>query len=268
MSYKAVSDAAIDIWIVREREEQLSGKAMHTYHSDSIALKDNSLFDLWTTHAEREESLKYGLNEEGRKSFLYRRAIRRLILRKYTKRQPRELVIESDSFSGKPMLGGQMSDVCFSSSSSGGLMAVAVGHEMRLGVDIEKETDDLSGKESLQLARNFFSTREYNQILRTGPPDSRRELFFKLWVLKEAWAKARGQGLGQPLDSFSILLQDSPKLLMDEREKDTQSESGWQLATFNPSAGYVGAIAYESRIPVNQLNINHVTREDFLNNMA
>ena len=66
------------------------------------------------------------------------------------------------------------------------------------GVDVEqiRETKDLN-----EIAARYFSKAEYLRLL-TVPEPLRTESFYRCWTMKEAYLKARGEGLGLPLDSF------------------------------------------------------------------
>ncbi len=91
---------------------------------------------------------------------------------------------------GKPQLDDGR---CFSLSHSGSYAVCAVS-DCDIGVDIE-----LPHKDSLRLARRFFTGSEYERIAASDNPD---ELFCQLWTIKESFIKATGKGLSTPLSSF------------------------------------------------------------------
>jgi 4'-phosphopantetheinyl transferase len=70
---------------------------------------------------------------------------------------------------------------------------------MAIGVDVER-TDRIVEFE--MLAARFFSASETAALarIRTDP----RTRFYDLWTLKEAFIKATGKGLSQPLSSFGF----------------------------------------------------------------
>jgi len=78
------------------------------------------------------------------------------------------------------------------------LLALARGRE--IGVDLERERDDF---DPLPIARRFFFGAELAAI-QAAAPGMRRDLFFRLWVAKEAVLKANGAGLSRALDSFGV----------------------------------------------------------------
>jgi 4'-phosphopantetheinyl transferase len=76
--------------------------------------------------------------------------------------------------------------------------------------------------------------------LRALSPDLRPEGFFLCWTRKEAYLKARGQGLQVPLDSFSVsLTPGEPEVL------ESTDSSRWSLRSFEPAPRYVAAVVGE-----------------------
>jgi 4'-phosphopantetheinyl transferase len=65
--------------------------------------------------------------------------------------------------------------------------------------------------ELARIAARFFAPAECRQ-LDAAPADSRRELFFAFWTLKEAYIKATGHGLSMPLADFAFDLAASPSV--------------------------------------------------------
>ena len=109
---------------------------------------------------------------------------------------------------------------------------------MKLGIDIEKIRPQVAfeGIES-----RYFSPQERAE-LETLPLDLRPEGFFLCWTRKEAYVKARGEGLKVPLESFSVsLTPDNPAVL------ESSDKERWTLHSLHPETGFVGALAVEGR---------------------
>jgi 4'-phosphopantetheinyl transferase len=102
---------------------------------------------------------------------------------------------------GKPGLRDDR-DVAFNISHTAGFVAGAFARGCELGIDVERadHVDDADA-----LARDYLAPSERDLLARTAPA-SRRAMFLRLWVLKEAIIKADGRGLSLPLDSFAVSL--------------------------------------------------------------
>ncbi|GER91670.1 hypothetical protein KDW_58320 [Dictyobacter vulcani] len=72
-----------------------------------------------------------------------------------------------------------------------------------LGVDVE-HMRYLADAD--QIADNFFSLYERKMLRSLLPENVRTEAFFCCWTRKEAYVKALGNGLSQPLDQFDVTL--------------------------------------------------------------
>ena len=104
------------------------------------------------------------------------------------------------SGAGKPQIAAHLKEglsLQFSLSHTRGLVACAVGDGIDIGVDVEaigrsEAADDLVSR--------LFSPSEARDLASRPLPD-RHVRFIELWSLKEAYLKANGLGLAQPLDS-------------------------------------------------------------------
>lgn len=103
---------------------------------------------------------------------------------------------------GKPLLAGNEVSVHFNYSHSGDYVVFAFTRAGEVGVDIEVGSRRAN---ALGIARKFFTGREYRAL--EALPDAQRQAeFLRYWTLKEAWLKARGEGIFAGLDRFSITL--------------------------------------------------------------
>jgi 4'-phosphopantetheinyl transferase len=165
-----------------------------------------------------------------RRRFVAAHGVLRETLARYLHRSPASLQFSSGP-SGKPAL-SRMIDAHgwrFNLSHSGevALIAVALGRE--IGVDIEFIRLDFDWAD---IADTSFSARELD-VLRSLPQRSQREAFFDCWTRKEAYLKARGEGLSGPLNQIDVLLD--------------FGESGaglpWTIESLETVPGYAAALA-------------------------
>lgn len=120
-------------------------------------------------------------------------------------RAPEALVFEAGTH-GKPRLAGADagSGLEFNLSHSGDHAMLGCAWRRELGVDIEQWRQM---RDEAALVRRFFSPAE--QAAYAALPAGRRSRgFFQCWTRKEAYVKAVGRGLGLPLDSFDVSLDD------------------------------------------------------------
>ena len=120
---------------------------------------------------------------------------------------------------------------------------VAVTNDREIGVDLEQmhPIADMA-----QIAERFFSAQE-SAALRALPPEQRQEAFFNCWTRKEAYLKASGEGLAQPLDQFSVSLGPGEPAKLVSIAGDFQEASRWFIQAFSPANGYVAAVAVQGQ---------------------
>lgn len=112
---------------------------------------------------------------------------------------------------GKPYL-AERPDVHFNISHSGDYVCVAVGDEP-VGVDIQEkgtkrkelcdaEPDGDYDRER-KVAERFFTPADKAMLSACGRAEY-RDLFFRMWSIKESYVKLTGEGMSQGLSGFEI----------------------------------------------------------------
>jgi 4'-phosphopantetheinyl transferase len=129
-------------------------------------------------------------------------------------------------------------DIRFNLTHSEELAVFAFALSREVGVDLERIQENRNFDE---IAERSFSQQE-RLDLSTVPLDDRVAAFFRCWTRKEAYLKARGEGLSVRLSSFdvSVLREDFPKLTAEDSAR-------WTLRTIMPTDDFVGAVAFEGR---------------------
>lgn len=134
-----------------------------------------------------------------RADFVRHRAALRSVLAQYAGAAPGDLRFAYGP-AGKPRLDGPADDPerrpAFSLSHAGSWAVIAVGFCEPLGVDVERmgQRTDFAGP-----ARRFLPELNLDGL----PPEEREAAFFAAWTRYEAFLKAAGNGLGQPLPPSS-----------------------------------------------------------------
>jgi 4'-phosphopantetheinyl transferase len=183
-----------------------------------------------------------------RDHFIVARGVLRILLGRYLDRDPGRLRFCYSSH-GKPALARECGrdGLRFNLSHSHGLALFAIAWGRILGIDLERIRPDMAND---QIAEQFFSPREI-AMLRALPKNMETEAFFTCWTRKEAYIKARGEGLSLPLDEFDVsLAPGKPAELLGTRGHPNEV-SRWSLQELVPGPGYVAALAVEG--PVGQL---------------
>ncbi len=186
---------------------ELAAGDVHVWYCNIDDVRDADLlarYDALMTDGERVRHRRYYF-ERDRHMFLITRALVRTVLSHYADCEPAAWRFGANEY-GRPHIVGPVSGPFFNLSNTPGLVACAVAHTERVGVDVEKIT---RRTEPLNIASRFFSASEVASLT-SVPECEQRERFFALWTLKEAYIKARGMGLAIPLGQFSYGLDDGP----------------------------------------------------------
>jgi 4'-phosphopantetheinyl transferase len=191
---------------------------------------------------ERARAARFHFDRD-RRRFVNGRALLRSILGRYLDVAPGDVAFSYDP-RGKPRLAG--GGPTFNLSHSHGAVVFAFTSEGEIGVDIERHPAPDDGD---AVARHFFAPAEV-AALDSLPAAERSAAFLRCWTRKEAYIKARGDGLSLPLDSFQVSLEpDAPPALLSTAH-DPGEAGRWSLVDLSrQSPGYVVALAFEGSAP-------------------
>ena len=140
---------------------------------------------------------------------------------------------------GKPALEeSQRSSLNFNLAHSHGLAIYGFSRSREVGVDLEFVREDLADE---KIAERFFSQGEID-VLRKLPADLRKQAFFDCWTRKEAYIKARGEGLSMPLDEFDVSLRPGEAAALLRNHKEPGEVTRWSMQSVAVPAGYVAAL--------------------------
>lgn len=181
--------------------------------------------------------------EKDRRAFVVSRGFLRQVIGRYLNAKPEALCFSYSRY-GKPALNGEHKDstLRFNMSHSRGVALVAVTEANEIGVDVEYIRADFATED---IARRFFSLREV-EAFNALPNELRVAAFFRCWSRKEAYIKAIGLGLSQPLDGFDVTLgPGEPPALLRADEDDT---SRWSLSDIDVGEDYASALVVEGQI--------------------
>lgn len=148
--------------------------------------------------SERQRAARF-VFERNRVEYIAAHALARRLLSNVTG-DPPEAIRFGIGVNGKPeLLGGGRASPCvrFNLSHTEGMVVVGAAAGLELGVDVEA----IDRSVDLAVADRYFFGAEARWL--AGLEPSRRpEGFLRLWTLKEAYIKATGLGMSQPLDEF------------------------------------------------------------------
>jgi 4'-phosphopantetheinyl transferase len=176
-----------------------------------------------------------------RNHFVAARGLLRTLLSTYSGINPEELEF-SYAEKGKPSLNEtQQGGINFNLAHSHGRAIYAFSHGREVGVDLEYIREELAGEE---IAERFFSHREI-EMLNGVPAELKKEAFFNCWTRKEAYIKARGEGLSMPLDEFDVSLVPGAPAALLLNHKEPEEVTRWTMRSITVPSGYVGALVVE-----------------------
>lgn len=226
-------------WSIPTTKPGLTEVEIHVWRA-SLDLEKEALGGC-TSILSEDEKLRASrfLFPRDRDHFIAARGVLRQLLGKYLDCSPAQMEFEYGPH-GKPALctpdGG--APIRFNLSHSHGLAVYAFASNRELGIDLEPIRPEFAGE---NIAERHFSTRELDEWHRL-PPELRAEAFFLCWTRKEAYVKARGEGLQIPLASFSVTLTPG-----QPEELHSLDAAKWRLHSFQPAQEYAAALVGEGK---------------------
>jgi 4'-phosphopantetheinyl transferase len=190
---------------------------------------------------ERDRAARFHF-ERDRRRYTVGRGVLRALLGEYLGVAPARLTFAYGA-QGKPALATDGDGIRFNVSHTGATALYAVTRDREIGVDVEGLRPDFATDE---IAERFFSMAE-RQALRALSPAERCRAFFSCWTRKEAYIKARGEGLSLPLDGFDVSLSPGEPAALLATRPVAEEAGRWTLENLDAGPGAAAALAVEGR---------------------
>ena len=241
-----MSGGSLQSWALPPARLTLAVDDVHVWQA-SLCVPESTLARLYSTLSpdEQERAARYHFLRD-RQRFIAARGWLRSILSMYLSAAAGALHFRY-GLHGKPEL-----DVA-GESAPGGLQfnmahcddvaLCAVSRGRKVGVDVEHIRP---GFADAALAESFFAPREV-AALRSLPALDRERAFFACWTRKEAYLKARGEGLMMPLDEFEVSFAPGDTPAVQRTTAGPPDSAPWSLRELDLGPGYVAALAVEGQ---------------------
>ena len=208
-----------------------------------ISAKKSSYFESILSLDEQERAGRFRKTRDAERYVAARGSLRSL-LGAYLTIEPDRLQFAYDAY-GKPHLAGEecLSLIRFSISHSDDLALFGFARRHKIGVDVESIRLDIGVED---LAARYFSPNEFKRLC-SLPMEQQREAFYCGWTRKEAYLKARGEGLSFPLDRVEVSLTPGEPAMILKVSDDPAVSRRWIVQHLSPASDYIGAAAVEGR---------------------
>ncbi len=233
-------------WPVRNRPPELGPDEVHIWLARLEASPARiQHFRTLLCAGEQERAQRFHFPAD-RRRFILARGILRTLLAGYLGIHPWEVRFAYNAF-GKPALPGELrraTGLEFNLAHAGELALLAFARGRAVGVDLEPIQAEMKVQD---IARHFFALEEQTSLAAL-PPEERTLGFFNCWTRKEAYLKARGEGLSIPLEDFHVSLApgDPPALLGFRGQPEEASR--WSLMALDLGPDLAAALAVEGPI--------------------
>jgi 4'-phosphopantetheinyl transferase len=222
----------------------VAGLSVHPLESAEVhvwrAPLDRLVGDVPRLHAllsaDEQARCRRFVRESDRIRFGLTRGILRMVLSRYCGVPAAALAFTYSAY-GKPALAADATDLQFNVSHSDGMAVYAIARGRPVGIDVERIRDL---RERDEIVSRHFSCEEV-AAYRALPVAERQRAFFNGWTRKEAFVKALGEGLHQPLSGFAVSL--SPGEPARLLRTPAGSVHDWTLWDLTEDSSYVVALA-------------------------
>ncbi len=152
------------------------------------------------------------------------------------------LIVAGDN--GRPELARDQGGIDFNLSHSGRYVACALVRDARVGIDVETTERRIDHE---NLLGHVTSPPERDWLAGFDPVQARKN-FLRIWVLKEAYAKAVGEGLGLPFERITLMPGPRGGVVCDLRAVDDRPRD-WRFAQYEIGEDGLLAVAVRGERP-------------------
>lgn len=231
-------------WHLPPTHLMLGSEDVHVWRASFYKLSPMlSQFETLLSEDERSKARRYRF-DDNREEYIMGRGLLRHLIGGYLNQDPASVRFYYNPY-GKPALMGEGGPdrLTFNVSHAHGVLLYAFSRGRELGVDLERIRPEAARD---RVAERFFSQKE-TKALRSLPEHAQAIGFFNCWTRKEAYIKARGEGLTIPLNQFDVsLVPGQPAVLLESRV-DPADTHRWSLQSLNMGTQYIAALAVEGQ---------------------
>jgi 4'-phosphopantetheinyl transferase len=184
---------------------------------------------------DRERAARFRFPED-RARFILGRGLLRKCLGHYLPQSPKTVELALTN-RGRPFF-PRDEKLQFSISHTHDLVAVALTADARIGLDLEFVQPDLN---LIELAERIFSPDDL-RAFQALPAAEKPAAFFRAWTRKEAYLKARGEGIAEKLQEISVSFGPEKTVSVTDG-RDKYAANTWRLLSLPVPAGYAGTLA-------------------------
>lgn len=221
-------------WLVPPSDTKLTDSEVHLWRAKLIQDSDMIRRLSSVLNEEEQNRAKRYLLERDKIQFIAARGILRELLARYLRSSAEDIEFVVGA-KGKPSTRSNP-ELRFSLSHSRGLVLYALSKNRELGVDVELQRTEFSIGD---IVENYFSAREKAEFLALDG-NAQNLAFYVGWTRKEAYLKARGEGLHMKLNAFDVSVDPGRPALL--RSDDA---ARWEVHSFCPAPDFVAALAVE-----------------------
>jgi 4'-phosphopantetheinyl transferase len=218
---------------------------VHLWFAYPDQVNKKSLIDEYVAMLSVDEQDSYHRLQqpEHKQEYLVSHALLRTALSQYADNAPSDWQFLYNNF-GKPsvLTTGQASLLRFNLAHTNGLAVCAIS-KTEVGVDVEYHS---KSQALLDMADHYFSTAEVKE-LGCLPIDEQEAYFFRYWTLKEAYIKAKGEGLQIPSSDFGFQFSKTGKIIFIPPTEEQIDAEDWSFNSLLLAENYTAAIAVNSR---------------------
>ncbi|MDA0194648.1 MAG: 4'-phosphopantetheinyl transferase superfamily protein [Bacteroidetes bacterium] len=189
---------------------------------------------------ELERANKYAF-EKDHNYFIARRGVLRKLIGHYLNAKPDSIYFNYGPF-GKPYL-PKYHDFQFNLAHSNGHALMAFSIKIPLGIDLEFINRNL---EFDNIADHFFSRGE-TKSLKNVSTEQKAISFYNCWTRKEAFIKARGDGLTFPLDKFEVSIEPNDQKALIGLYHDSENAGDWTIKSLEVEGDFAAALAFKDK---------------------
>ncbi len=219
-------------WEIPSGWPRLSDDEIHVWCVELDAAGEVAALAACLSEEERERASGL-LSGTHQRRFVVARGMLRQLLGLYLDQDPGAVTFSRGAH-GKPFL--QEGGPHFNVSHTHELALYAIARDREVGVDAEWMRPQVAHE---QIAARFFSLEEQEALAQVAD-EERRTAFYNIWTRKEAYVKARGDGIAAGLGTFAVSLGAEAALLHSDEGRDELER--WKLIALEPADGYVAAL--------------------------